>query len=79
MVAAAAAADGVLLERAQAGRRLARVEDRRAGAVDELDESRGERGDAAEPRDERQLGGAAAMEGAAFDDRARHARPATPA
>ena len=37
VVRAAAAADGVLLERAQAGRRLAGVEDRRAGAGDEVD------------------------------------------
>ena len=48
MVRAAAAADGVLLELAQARRRLAGVEDRRAGAVDRVDVAAGERGDAAE-------------------------------
>src|SRR5207244_11505380 len=39
MVAAAAAADGVLLERSQAGRRLARVEDRGVGSRGELGRS----------------------------------------
>src|SRR5579862_7117574 len=39
MVRAAAAPDGVLLERPQPGRRVARVEDGRAAAVDELDEA----------------------------------------
>ncbi len=45
---AAAAADGVLLERAQAGRRLARVEDGRARAVDRVDVAARERRDAAQ-------------------------------
>ena len=52
MVAAATAADGVLLEGAQPGSRLARVEDRRAGAVDEIDERARERRHAAQSADE---------------------------
>jgi hypothetical protein len=42
VVPAASAADGVLLERAQAGSRLAGVQDGRAGPVRELDEAAGE-------------------------------------
>ena len=48
VVRAAAAADRVLLERAQARRRLARVEDLGAGPVDGVDEAAGERRDAGE-------------------------------
>ena len=52
MVPAAAAADGVLLERAEPGRGLARVEDGRPRPLGQLDEAAGEGGDTAEPADE---------------------------
>ena len=48
VVPAASAAHRVLLERAQSGRRLARVEDLRAGAVDRVDVAAREGGDARE-------------------------------
>ena len=52
MVAAAAHAHGVLLERAQAGRRLARAGDARPGAGDGVDDAAGGGGDAAQPAEE---------------------------
>src|SRR5581483_1996990 len=52
VVRAAAAADGVLLERAEPRRRLPRVEDLRAGAVGQLDEAACERRDPAEPAEQ---------------------------
>src|SRR5436190_1428041 len=52
VVATAAAADGVLLQRPQTGRRLARVEDRRSGALGQLDEAAREGSDAAETGEE---------------------------
>src|SRR5207248_4190336 len=52
VVGAAARCDRALLELAQARRRLARVEDLRAGALDSADEARGERRDAGEPAEE---------------------------
>ena len=52
VVRAAAAAHRVLLERAQAGRRLARVEDARGRALGQLDEAARERGDPAQAADE---------------------------
>ena len=70
MVRAAAAANRVLLERAQPGRRLAGVEDRRAGARDRVDvaaRERGDSGEAAEEIERRALAG---------EDRARGARDA---
>ena len=48
----AAGRDGVLLEGAQAGRRLARVEDGGAGARDRVDVAARERGDPGKPADE---------------------------
>ena len=48
VVDAAAAAHGILLEGAQARRRLARVDDARLGAGDRGDVAGGQRGDAAE-------------------------------
>ena len=56
MVDPAAAADGVLLEGPQAGRGLARVEDRDAGAGDRVDEATGERGDAGQAAEEVERG-----------------------
>ncbi len=58
MVRAAAARHGVLLEEPQIGRGLARVEDHRPVRLDRLDETRGQRGDAAHPLHE--------IEGGAF-------------
>jgi len=58
MVRAAAARHGVLLEEAQIGRGLTRVEDHRPVRLHRLDESRGQRGDAAHPLHE--------IEGGAF-------------
>ena len=52
VVAAAAARDRVLLERAQPGRRLARVEDLGAGALDGVHVPARERGDAGEAAEE---------------------------
>ena len=52
VVRATAAANGVLLERAQPGRRLPGVEDRRAGAFDRVDEAASERGDSGEAAEE---------------------------
>ena len=48
VVEAAAAADGVLLQRAPAGQRLAGVEDPRAGALERIDPGGGRGGDAGE-------------------------------
>src|SRR5207237_7545763 len=56
VIRAAAAADRVLLERAEAGCRLARVEDRRAGAVDSVDEGARERGDPTETAEQVERG-----------------------
>src|SRR5438105_10591049 len=71
VVRAAAAAHGVLLERAQAWCRLTRVEDLRAGAVDEVDVARRQRGDATETGEEVQRSPFAREHGtgAAFDRR----------
>ena len=52
MVGAAAGADGVLLERAQARRGLAGVEDARARALDRRDVAGGERGDPGQAAEE---------------------------
>ena len=60
VVAPAARGDRRLLERAQARRRLARVEDLRAGALDRAHARRGQRRDARQPPEEvqrRALGG----------------------
>ena len=52
VVLPASAADGVLLERPQAGRRLASVEDDGAGPVDRVHESPCQRRDSAEPAEQ---------------------------
>ena len=52
----AAAADGVLLDGPQPGRRLARVEDRDPGAGDLLDETAREGGDSGQAADEVERG-----------------------
>ncbi len=73
VVRAAAAADGVLLERAQAGRRLARVEDRRAGALDRVDVAARQRRDAAEAAEQVERSALAGEHGARRPSTARAA------
>ena len=63
MIPAPAAADSVFLEKTPAGRGLARVEDRRARAIDRRDIARGQGGDSAQALHE--------IQGRAFDGKQR--------
>ena len=64
MVRRASAGHGALLERAQARRRLARVQDRRAGALHGLDVAPRERGDARHAREQVERSALARQHGA---------------
>ena len=74
MVRAAAAAHGELLQRAQARRRLARVEDRRAGAGDGVDVPARQRRDTGQPPEQVQRGALAGQQRARSRRRARPRR-----